>query len=54
MRSLLALLLGAALFVGACNNGTGASSAPTTNPSVTTPELSPETSPEMSPAASPS
>lgn len=54
MKSLLALLiLAAALFVGACNNGTGGSNAPTLNP-VQSPVISPEFSPEMSPEASPS
>lgn len=54
MKSLFALLiLGAALFVGACNNS-GGSAAPTVNPPVTSPETSPEMSPEMSPEASPS
>ncbi len=33
MKSLLALLiLAAALFVGACNNSTGGTTAPSTNP----------------------
>ena len=52
MKSLFALLiLGAALFVGGCNNTSG-SAAPTIAP-VTSPETSPELSPEMSPEASP-
>jgi Spy/CpxP family protein refolding chaperone len=51
MKSVLALLvLAAALFVGACNNSTGATTAPASNPPVS----SPVTSPEMSPEASPS
>jgi hypothetical protein len=51
MKHLFALLiLAAALFVGACNNSTGGTAAPTINAPVT----SPETSPEMSPEASPS
>lgn len=55
MKSLLALLiLAAALFVGACNNGSGGTALPTLNPvdsPVTSPELSPELSPEASPSA---
>jgi hypothetical protein len=51
MKPLLALLiLAAALFVGACNNNSGASAAPATNAPVTSPELSPEMSPEASPS----
>jgi hypothetical protein len=52
MKALFALLmLAAALFVGACNNNTGGSAAPTVNPPVTSPEISPEMSPEASPSA---
>jgi hypothetical protein len=53
MKSVLALLvLAAALFVGACNSGTGGTTAPSVNAPVTSPETSPEMSPEASPSAS--